>query len=515
MESRNLSLSWPALIVTVALASSLVNVSIGMSYGIPKPGVHDEFAYLLMGDTFAQGRLTNPTHPMWPHFETYHVFHRPTYQAKYPPAQGMLLALAQIVAGLPILGVWVGLAAACAATCWMLGAVVPRPWAFLGGMLLAVNPHAVGWWGQSYWGGAVAALGGALFFGAVFRFQQRLLLRDSLLMALGVGLLVNSRPFEGLFACLAAAPLIVLGTLRWRKSERSSQWIPRFAIPLGLGLLVVAAWALYYNHRLTGDAFTLPYLNWKPEASAIESIRSYKGPARLSIWTKLSRLEMFYVAPPILWLSMFGLWAIVKQARTRFALLVLLFVAVLGSRFTDVFPHYVAPFACLVSAVVVQGLRSLAGFRFRGRRMGMIVVTGVVIASFAWDALYWKQLLEDGPLKGALPSPRHWDAVFEAPAVMRESMIETLEARPGKDLILVRYEASRYVDRFEWVYNGSDIDAAEVVWARELSEPQNRRLRAYFKHRQVWLLDPEIVPLRLSPLSRTAISPERGEGSQK
>src|SRR5207248_4163858 len=56
---------------------------------VPKPAIHDEFGYLLLADPFAHGRMTHPTHPMWIHFETFHVNHVPTYTAMTYPAQGV------------------------------------------------------------------------------------------------------------------------------------------------------------------------------------------------------------------------------------------------------------------------------------------------------------------------------------------------------------------------------------------------------------------------------------------
>src|SRR5262249_5163057 len=79
----------------------------------------------------------------------------------------VILAVGQVLSGKPILGVWISFGLMCAAVCWMLYAWVQPSWAFLGGFLVMLHPSLGlnGYWAQSYWGGAVAATGGALGIG--------------------------------------------------------------------------------------------------------------------------------------------------------------------------------------------------------------------------------------------------------------------------------------------------------------------------------------------------------------
>ena len=138
---------------------------------LPKPVIYDEFSYLLQADTFAHGRLSTPTHPMWQFFESIYILQKPTYASRYPPGQALMMAVGERVFGHPWFGVWLSAGILAAALCWALQGWLPPRWALLGGAM-CLQLCFYSYWMNSYWGGAVTAIGGALVVGAYGRITR-------------------------------------------------------------------------------------------------------------------------------------------------------------------------------------------------------------------------------------------------------------------------------------------------------------------------------------------------------
>src|SRR5260221_12888814 len=127
-----------------------------------------------------------------------------------PPAHGSALALGHVLGSLWIVVVLTA-AAMCSTVYWMLCAWMPARWAFLGGTLVALKLGFTSYWMNSYWGGAVAAIGGALVLGAVARIFKRARWEDAVLLRRRIAVLANSKPYESGAVCIPAAFLF----LRW------------------------------------------------------------------------------------------------------------------------------------------------------------------------------------------------------------------------------------------------------------------------------------------------------------
>src|SRR5204863_1970520 len=204
--------------------------------------------YLLQADTFAHGRLTNPTPAMWEHFETFHVIFQPTYCAKFFPAQGLFLALGQAVFGHPFWGVWLTSGLMCAAITWMLQGWFSPGWAFVGGSIALLRFGVFGYWADSYWGGNVAAIGGAIVLGALPRIKFSLRARDSILMGIGLALLANSRPWEGFLLSMPIAVMLFTWMLE-KNGPPLCASLQRVVLPLALVLAITGCWVAFYCWR--------------------------------------------------------------------------------------------------------------------------------------------------------------------------------------------------------------------------------------------------------------------------
>ena len=472
--------------------------------GVPLPHYHDEFSYLLAADTFAHGRLTNPPHPMWVHFETFHVIWHPTSMSMYPPGEGLILALGEVL-GNPWIGQLLASALMCAAICWMLQGWIPRRWALLGGVLVVARLGLLSYFTSGYWSACLPAVGGALILGALPRIERGARRIDAAIMAAGLFILANTRPYEGFLLGLGVA-IALLAWILGKNGPPARVSAARIVLPLVLTLAPLATWTGYYYYRVTGNPFHMAYdanrgmyamgryFIWQEpwpqkiynhammrsyyerelsEASENQSVRGFIRRGR----DKLYSFWKLYLVPPLPFV-LIALPCAARDRRLRVPWMIGgIFVAGLAVEVWFL-PHYFAPATALLYLFLMQCMRHLRWFEWRERPVGLAFVRAVTVVYVGTVVLRI----------GLAVTHVHPEKEWQHGDMERASIVKELDGLPGKDVVLVKYAPDFDLDR-EWVYNAADIDGSKIVWARDMGPEKNRELLDYYPGRRFWIVE--------------------------
>jgi len=474
----------------------------------PVPVVPDEFSHLLLADTLLHGRVANPTHPFWQFFESIHIIQQPHYASNYFPGHAAVLAAGRIVAG----DAWIGVLAECAvflaALYWMLRGWMPPRWALFGTLLACLRFGIASYWMNSYYGGFLPAVGGALVAGAFPRLRRGATLAQACVFGSGLAILLLTRPFEGFFFSL-----VWTAVLAWEFRKRATA-ILKVGIPaLVLAGLAAAAVGIYLKH-VTGSPLVTAYqvsektygwpieLPWTSPPAHIEYRHAelamhydYELGDHEQVSGPLNLVEYLTFRLQAYWRFFFGplLTIPLLMAPRVWRRRPMLIVGAAGAIFAillegTALPHYLAPATAVFIALIVECCRYLRRSRNSWARWLPAALPAGLAAVL---------ILRIGAANLGLPytqkiNYQSWCCQVRG-NLNKDRIAGTLRQISGRHLVFVKGKTDPY-NLLQWIYNDADIDASRIVWARDMGAKQNSRLMSYFAGRQVWLVDPNVEP---------------------
>jgi hypothetical protein len=244
----------------------------------------------------------------------------------------------------------------------------------------------------------------------------------------------------------------------------------------------------------TNPEFDAFYNGWARRAWLEGRVDSVSSAAR-HIFSYVAKVAYFFVWPELL-IPLIALPWFLWDKRIRFLMIqtMICFSGILLVPWSQA--HYAAPLTATLFALLTQAFRHLRQFQFSGRPVGIGLSRVVVLAALFLAPFHpHVEALGHPP-----PDGIDYRAIFE----------RQLNGTTGEHLVIVRYYPERdangkYVNYrlSDWVYNSADINHSKVVWAREIPNMDIRPLLDYFDGRQVWLVEPDAIPPRMTPYTAT------------
>ncbi|MEO8593013.1 MAG: hypothetical protein ABI759_06815 [Candidatus Solibacter sp.] len=506
---RKLALRRGACFALVALFPLAIRLAMLSWWGVPVPYIHDDFAHLLLADTFIHGRLANPPHPMAKHLETIYVIQSPTYSSAYPPGTAFALAAGTWLTGVPWAGIALTASLMCATTYWMLLAWIGPPWALLGGLLTACVFGVTSAWVNTYSGGALAGVGGALVLGALPRLMRRPTVALGAWMGLGIGMIFFIRPYECLSVVLICSVVLLrtftrldrAGGIRLLRSCGG-------AAPVLAGVLLLT---LFHNWRVSGNPFEMPYrilqqvqgtpqsfLFQKPvivppsDIPEMEDVRRRFLQVRLNVATVPGYVRhvlgmfllMFTTFVGFHFLPALPGILLSRRREVRLAVMILVIGLLPCFLYGWFYTRYLTHYVCITVFLAVAGLQAMRHATIKGLAVGeaVIVYVGFACAMIA--------------LRGPVGSLTGGRGFLLMERTERSEVAQQLLKRPGRHLVFVKFGPEHsYMN--QWIANSAEVDTSPIVWARALDPESDRRAVEYWKERDVWDVFADESPPRL------------------
>jgi len=233
-----------------------------------------------------------------------------------------------------------------------------------------------------------------------------------------VAILANSRPLEGLIVSVPVFAALVVWLFR-RRSLPRREALTQVVAPFALVMLLCGMFMAYYNWRGTGNPLLFPYvaydrayqsstpaLLWQkakpPLHYANAQFDSFFNGWTYDTWKEgradsmgkavhlfgrnVGRFVRFFLWPELCIPFLALLW-ILRDRRVRFPIVqtAICFGGYLLVAWFN--PHYAAPVLATIFVLMIQGLRHVRKFAYRGRPIGIglsraVVISAVLLAPF-------------------------------------------------------------------------------------------------------------------------------------